>query len=155
MRVKFWGTRGSIPVATTSAAIRQKLVAALTQAAGRQLDTPARIEAFVDGELDWAVRHTFGGNSSCVQLDAGEVEHQMILPLGAALQVRGQLRTDIVGRRLVQAALERQHHDVGETGVGDDHRIPWGRHRNTMGSVRRSAAARKPARATRPPPSMC
>ena len=72
MRVKFWGTRGSIPVAPTTADIRQKLVAALTQAAGRQLDTPARIEAFVDGELDLGRRHTFGGNSSCVQLDAGD-----------------------------------------------------------------------------------
>ena len=88
MRVKFWGTRGSIPVATTSAAIRQKLVAALTQAAGRQLDTPARIEAFVDGELDWAVRHTFGGNSSCVQLDAGD-PHYVLCDLGSGVRALG------------------------------------------------------------------
>jgi phosphoribosyl 1,2-cyclic phosphodiesterase len=88
MRVKFWGTRGSIPVATTSAAIRQKLVAALTQAAGRQLDTPARIEAFVDGELDWAVRHTFGGNSSCVQLDAGD-PHYVLCDLGSGVRTLG------------------------------------------------------------------
>jgi phosphoribosyl 1,2-cyclic phosphodiesterase len=88
MRVKFWGTRGSIPVTTTSAAIRQKLVAALTQAAGRQLDTPARIEAFVDGELDWAVRHTFGGNSSCVQLDAGD-PHYVLCDLGSGVRALG------------------------------------------------------------------
>jgi phosphoribosyl 1,2-cyclic phosphodiesterase len=88
MRVKFWGTRGSIPVATTSAAIRQKLVAALTQAAGRQLDTPARIEAFVDGELDWAARHTFGGNSSCVQLDAGD-PHYVLCDLGSGVRALG------------------------------------------------------------------
>jgi len=88
MRVKFWGTRGSIPVATTSAAIRQKLVAALTQTAGRQLDTPARIEAFVDGELDWAARHTFGGNSSCVQLDAGD-PHYVLCDLGSGVRALG------------------------------------------------------------------
>jgi phosphoribosyl 1,2-cyclic phosphodiesterase len=88
MRVKFWGTRGSIPVATTSAAIRQKLVAALTQAAGRQLDTPARIEAFVDGELDWAVRHTYGGNSSCVQLDAGD-PYYVLCDLGSGVRALG------------------------------------------------------------------
>ena len=40
MRVRFWGTRGSIPVATTSAAIRHKLVAALTPAAGRAARHP-------------------------------------------------------------------------------------------------------------------
>ena len=88
MRVKVWGTRGSIPVATTSAASRQKLVAALTQAAGRQLDTPARIEAFVDGELDWAARHTFGGNSSCVQLDAGD-PHYVLCDLGSGVRALG------------------------------------------------------------------
>ena len=88
MRVKFWGTRGSIPVAPTTAAIRQKLVAALTQAAGRQLDTPARIEAFVDGELDWAVRHTFGGNSSCVQLDAGD-PYYVLCDLGSGVRALG------------------------------------------------------------------
>jgi phosphoribosyl 1,2-cyclic phosphodiesterase len=71
VRVRFWGTRGSIPVATTSAAIRRKLVAALTQAIGRALDTPERVEAFVDRELAFPIRHTYGGNSSCVQLDAG------------------------------------------------------------------------------------
>jgi phosphoribosyl 1,2-cyclic phosphodiesterase len=88
MRVKFWGTRGSIPVAATPGAIRQKLVAALTQAVGRQLDTPARIEAFVDGELDFAVRHTFGGNSSCVQLDAGD-PHYVVCDLGSGVRVLG------------------------------------------------------------------
>jgi phosphoribosyl 1,2-cyclic phosphodiesterase len=88
MRVKFWGTRGSIPVATTSAAIRQKLVAALTQAAGRQLDTPARIEAFVDGELDFAVGRTYGGDSSCVQLDAGD-PHYVLCDLGSGVRAFG------------------------------------------------------------------
>jgi len=88
MRVKFWGTRGSIPVAPTTADVRQKLVAALTQAAGRQLDTPARIEAFVDGELDWAVRHTFGGNSACVQLDAGD-PYYVLCDLGSGVRGLG------------------------------------------------------------------
>jgi len=88
MRVTFWGTRGSIPVATSSATIRQKLIAALTQAQGRRLDTPARIEAFVDGELDFAVRSTFGGNSSCVQLDAGD-PHYVLCDLGSGARALG------------------------------------------------------------------
>ena len=88
MRVRFWGTRGSIPTATTSPAIRRKLIAALTQAIGRQLDTPERIEAFVDRELDFAVSHTYGGNSSCVQLDAGDDEY-LLCDLGSGARVFG------------------------------------------------------------------
>ena len=88
MRVRFWGTRGSIPVATTSAAIKRKLVAALTQAIGRGLDTPARVEAFVEQELDFAVRHTFGGNSSCVQLDPGGDEY-VLCDLGSGARAFG------------------------------------------------------------------
>ncbi len=75
MRVTFWGTRGSIPTAMTSVALKRKLVAALTQAVGRDLDTPEKIEAFVEHELDFTVGHTYGGNSSCVQLDTGGEEY--------------------------------------------------------------------------------
>jgi phosphoribosyl 1,2-cyclic phosphodiesterase len=88
MRVKFWGTRGSIPVGPSPTAIRQKLIAALTQAAGRQLDTPARIEEFVDRELDFEVRHTYGGDSSCVQLDAGD-PHYVLCDLGSGVRAFG------------------------------------------------------------------
>jgi phosphoribosyl 1,2-cyclic phosphodiesterase len=88
MRVKFWGTRGSIPVPVTPATIRDKLIAALTQAVGRQLDTPARIEAFVDRELDFVVRHTYGGDSSCVQLDAGD-PHYVLCDLGSGVRAFG------------------------------------------------------------------
>jgi phosphoribosyl 1,2-cyclic phosphodiesterase len=88
MRVKFWGTRGSIPVGTTSVTIRDKLIAALTQAVGRQLDTPARIETFVDRELDFAVGRTYGGDSSCVQLDAGD-PHYVLCDLGSGVRAFG------------------------------------------------------------------
>src|SRR4029453_14668319 len=88
MRVKFWGTRGSIPVATTSAGIRQKRGAALTQPAGRPLDPPARIGGFVDGEPDFAVGRTYGGDSSCVQLDAGD-PHYVLCDLGSGVRAFG------------------------------------------------------------------
>ena len=40
LKVKFWGTRGSIPVAMTSAEVRRKLIAALTRASGHRLEKP-------------------------------------------------------------------------------------------------------------------
>jgi len=88
VRVRFWGTRGSIPVATTSAAIRRKVVAALTQAMTRDLDTPERVQAFVEHELDPAVLHTYGGESSCVQLDAGGDEY-VLCDLGSGVRGLG------------------------------------------------------------------
>jgi phosphoribosyl 1,2-cyclic phosphodiesterase len=86
VRVRFWGTRGSIPVGLTSAVIRRKLVGALTRAIGRGLDTPEKVEAFVDHELDLAEGGTFGGNSSCVQLDAGD-EHYVLCDMGSGARV--------------------------------------------------------------------
>ena len=88
MRVRFWGTRGSIPVAVTPAVIRRKLVGALTRAIGRGLDTPEKVEAFVDRELDIAVGGTFGGNSSCVQLDTGG-EPYVLCDLGSGARLFG------------------------------------------------------------------
>ncbi len=75
MIVRFWGTRGSIPVAPTTAGLRKKLVAALVQAAGRTLDTPDKARAFVEHELGFTVSHTFGGNSSCVEIETGDGDY--------------------------------------------------------------------------------
>jgi hypothetical protein len=52
MRARFWGTRGSIPVALPRAAIRDKIVAALGGGGrGRGIDTVDKARAFVDREL--------------------------------------------------------------------------------------------------------
>jgi hypothetical protein len=45
MLVRFWGTRGSIPVAMTSAEVKRKLVTALVAAAGRGLAPPGTARA--------------------------------------------------------------------------------------------------------------
>ena len=86
MRVRFWGTRGSIPAPLDTRALQAKLVVALTLAAGRVLDTPERARAFVDRELPFELSHTFGGNSSCVQLDAGGEEY-VLCDLGSGARV--------------------------------------------------------------------
>jgi phosphoribosyl 1,2-cyclic phosphodiesterase len=88
LRVRFWGTRGSIPVTIAPDAIKRRLVTALTRAVGRGLDTPERIEAFVEQELDFSVRQTFGGNSSCVQLDHGGDEY-VLCDLGSGARAFG------------------------------------------------------------------
>jgi phosphoribosyl 1,2-cyclic phosphodiesterase len=73
----------------TSAAVQEKLVAALVQAAGRKLDTPDRARAFVEQELDFAVSHTFGGNTACVQIESGGPEY-VLCDLGSGARPFGQ-----------------------------------------------------------------
>ena len=71
LRVRFWGTRGSLPAPLKERDVRAKLRHALLAARGRMLDTPEAIEHFLDHTLPFAVRGTFGGNTSCVQVITG------------------------------------------------------------------------------------
>jgi phosphoribosyl 1,2-cyclic phosphodiesterase len=86
--ITFWGTRGSIPVSLDCAAVRDKLVSAIVSASGKGLDTQEKARAWVDTELDFSVSHTFGGNSACVQLDAGDGEY-VLCDLGSGVRAFG------------------------------------------------------------------
>jgi phosphoribosyl 1,2-cyclic phosphodiesterase len=88
MRVHFWGTRGSLPVGPDGAVIRQKIKHALLKANGRQFDSEADVERFIDAELDFPVRHSYGGNSSCVEIIGGE--HYTVCDMGSGLRSFGQ-----------------------------------------------------------------
>lgn len=96
MKVRFWGTRGSIPVALTAPQIRSKLVAALQAASRRQLESDAAIERFVDEELSFDLRGTYGGHSSCVELIAGTEEH-ILFDLGSGARPFGQAMLQRLG----------------------------------------------------------
>jgi phosphoribosyl 1,2-cyclic phosphodiesterase len=82
MKIVFWGTRGSLPVALSTAEVREKLVVALIRAAGRDLGTPEAARAFVDSELSFPDSSTFGGDSSCVQVDGGD-GHYLLCDMGS------------------------------------------------------------------------
>src|SRR5438552_15820420 len=71
MRVRFWGTRGSMPVALTAADVRDKLAQALVAADGRCFQSFGAAYDFAQRDLPFAPTHTFGGHSSCVQLETG------------------------------------------------------------------------------------
>lgn len=88
MRVHIWGCRGSLPVAMSSVRVRDKLREALRAAGGRKLDTDAAIEQFLTEEIAWPISHTFGGNTSCVQIDTGGPEY-IICDLGSGLREFG------------------------------------------------------------------
>ena len=82
MQVTFWGTRGSLPTPLNAKAVRGKLVNALVKAAGKDLDTPEKAAAFCEHELSFAEAGTFGGNTSCVQIDSDGPDY-LICDLGS------------------------------------------------------------------------
>ena len=69
MRVRFWGTRGSIGVSLTAADVRDKLAQALLQASGKMFASYEEAHAYATAELDFSITHTFGGHTPCVEIE--------------------------------------------------------------------------------------
>ena len=89
MRVRFWGTRGSIPVALTTADVRDKLALALVQASGRTFKSYEEAHAFASSELDFSLTHTFGGHTPCVELELDSEEY-FVCDMGSGARPFGQ-----------------------------------------------------------------
>ena len=88
MQAHFWGTRGSLPVGADGAEIRQKIRQALIKANGRRFDGAAAVERFIDSELEFPLRYSYGGNSSCMEIVGGE--HYTVCDMGSGLRCLGQ-----------------------------------------------------------------
>src|SRR5512138_781823 len=88
MRVRFWGTRGSIPVGLTSADIRDKLAQALVAASGRRFESYGEAYAFAEQSLPFSLSHTFGGHTPCVELDTGSDEY-FVCDMGSGARAFG------------------------------------------------------------------
>ena len=100
MLVRFWGTRGSLPTALGQKSVRMKIRDALIAAQGRKLDTAEAVDAFIDHELPFSVRGTFGGNTSCVERVTGG-EAFMLCDLGSGVREFGS-------RVLAEAGVEEE-----------------------------------------------
>ncbi len=86
--VRVWGCRGSLPVALTAAGVRDKLLTTLRAARGRSIATDGDLDAILAG-LPFAVAGTYGGHSSCVQIDTGGADH-FVCDMGSGLRPFGQ-----------------------------------------------------------------
>ncbi|MYM67224.1 MBL fold metallo-hydrolase [Pseudoduganella sp. FT55W] len=89
MKARIWGARGSLPVALTHKQIRAKLVTALEGAIGRNLDSADKVADYIDNTLGFEVSGTYGGNSSCVEVEAWDtdaIHEHIILDLGSGVR---------------------------------------------------------------------
>lgn len=92
MKIRFWGTRGSLPVALTAHQVLQKIAKALVAASGQRFETTEQALSFAR-ELPFDVGQTFGGHSSCVELEAapptGPHHDYVLCDLGSGLRTFG------------------------------------------------------------------
>jgi anti-anti-sigma factor len=89
MRIHFWGSRGSLPAPVAGAAVRGKIRDALLASRGRDLVTDEAIDSFIDRELPFSSRSTYGGNTACVELVTGGDEY-VLCDLGTGLREFGR-----------------------------------------------------------------
>jgi phosphoribosyl 1,2-cyclic phosphodiesterase len=86
--VRFWGTRGSLPAPLEASAVRAKIRDALFAARNRRLTTAEAIDGFIDRDLPFAVKGTYGGNTSCIEIVTGGNEY-LLCDLGSGLREFG------------------------------------------------------------------
>jgi phosphoribosyl 1,2-cyclic phosphodiesterase len=108
MRIRFWGTRGSIPVALTAQDVRDKLARALMAASGRSFASVEEAHAFASNELDPSITHTFGGHTSCVELEPGSGEY-FVCDMGSGARAFGAHILARQGRRAATVNVFMSH----------------------------------------------
>ncbi len=92
MRARFWGTRGSLPVALTATQVARKIGHALLAAQGRQFANLEQAQDFAL-TLPFHLAQTYGGHSSCVELELTpptQASHEYVLcDLGSGVRPFG------------------------------------------------------------------
>ena len=113
MLVRFWGTRGSLPVAARADAILGKVARSLLAAGGRTFRNETEAAQFAREHLDFATHGGFGGATACVEIEANEDEF-VVCDLGSGLREFGvnALRRCAEGHpRVYHVFLSHMHWD--------------------------------------------
>ena len=88
MQVRFWGTRGSLPVAPHASTIADKVADALLHASGKTFSDKQAALDYANAELDFAVGQGYGGATSCVEVDVGKGAF-VVCDMGSGLRELG------------------------------------------------------------------
>ncbi len=114
MLVRFWGTRGSLPVALKADAVAAKVARALIAADGRRFADVESARDFADGMLGFATRATYGGASACVEIEGGDDSFK-VCDMGSGLREFGLRAAGLTARherpRLYHIFMSHLHWD--------------------------------------------
>jgi phosphoribosyl 1,2-cyclic phosphodiesterase len=84
LKVRFWGTRGSLPRSVTGKEIRKKISRVLELAQGHDLRDAQDRENFIDTMLPFALKGGCGGNTPCTQIV--DSDEYILLDAGTGLR---------------------------------------------------------------------
>ena len=87
MLVRFWGTRGSLPVAPTADTIRGKIARALVAAEGKRFSDETEAMTFIEQQFAFAAGASYGGATPCVEIESGP--SYFICDMGSGLRPFG------------------------------------------------------------------
>lgn len=85
--VRFWGTRGSLSAPLGHSSVRRKIREALLAAREQGPMSAEAIDTFIDRDLPFAVKGTFGGNTACVEIGGGD--EYLLCDLGTGVREFG------------------------------------------------------------------
>ncbi|WP_320170220.1 MBL fold metallo-hydrolase [Maridesulfovibrio sp.] len=88
MKVCIWGARGSLPATFNAERARDKVKAALEIAVAKGIDSTTDLDSFIDNELPFPVRGSYGTNTPCIQIE-GRGDEYIICDCGTGLRDLG------------------------------------------------------------------
>ena len=88
MKVCIWGARGSLPATFNAERSRAKVKAALEIAIEKGIDSTTDLDSFIDNELPFPVRASYGTNTPCIQVEGTDDEY-IICDCGTGLRDLG------------------------------------------------------------------
>jgi len=94
MKVKFWGVRGSLPTPLTPQQVQSKIMAVIQRITADDVADQESKAKFISNLPDW-IFGTAGGNTPCVELEAGG--NEFVLDAGTGLRVLGKSKTLVPG----------------------------------------------------------
>jgi phosphoribosyl 1,2-cyclic phosphodiesterase len=97
MLVRFWGTRGSLPVALKADAVAGKIARALVEADGRRFADVESARGFAEDMLGFSARATYGGASACVEIEGGDGSF-VVCDMGSGLREFGLRAAGLTAR---------------------------------------------------------
>ncbi len=107
VKIKFWGTRGSLPQAMSNSELVSILGDLLTEAEKKGLKSPASIkEAIEKGQLSHPI--SYGGNTTCTEVSHGD--ELAFVDMGSGLREAGTYHM-ASGRKIFHIFLTHMHWD--------------------------------------------
>lgn len=107
MKIKFWGTRGSLPQALNNADVTSIINDVLNEAEKKGLSSPSSIKSALD-RGEFLSPFSYGGNTTCTEISHGE--HCIFVDMGSGLREAGTFHMP-AGRKEFHIFLTHMHWD--------------------------------------------